>query len=65
MQQTQGGAAELAPFALDGAAGWAPFAIDGLIKLISMGFDEVEATLALEVTLGNVDAAIAMLVELD
>ena len=46
-----------------GAAAWAKKRADAIMKLKSMGFDEVTATVALEATQGDVDAAIAMLVE--
>ena len=45
------------------AAQWAAKRANGIMALKAMGFDEVQATVALEATLGDVDAAIAMLVE--
>ena len=45
------------------AAQWAAKRANAITKLIAMGFEEVQATHALEATLGDFDAAIAMLVE--
>ena len=45
------------------AADWAAKRASDIMKLKSMGFEEVQATVALEATLGDLDAAIAMLVE--
>ena len=45
------------------AAQWAAKRANAVMKLVAMGFEEVQATHALEATLGDFDAAIAMLVE--
>ena len=45
------------------AAQWAARRANGIMTLKAMGFEEVQATVALEATLGDVDAAIVMLVE--
>jgi hypothetical protein len=46
-----------------GEAQWAAKRANAITKLIAMGFEEVQARHALEATLGDFDAAIAMLVE--
>ncbi len=47
----------------DAQANWANKRANAIMKLKTMDFDEVHATGALEATLGDVDAAIALLLE--
>ena len=42
---------------------WSTKRADAIIQLKSMGFEEVQARVALEATEGDLDAAIAMLVD--